>query len=462
MAATVQITTVSAAPDFDKPWQLKATETSSGSGAIIGGERILTNAHNVAWAASIEVRRPGLQKKFAARVQHIDHGCDLALLVVDDPAFFKGVTPLEIGDLPRIESEVKAYGYPIGGETVSATSGIVSRLEDDTYVHSDRALLVVQIDAALNPGNSGGPVVGGGRIVAIAMQILLDSDNIGYAIPAPMIARFLLDAADGSVAGVPRLGVCCLPIENDALRDYLGLGERQTGSIVADIAYGSCAWGKLQQDDVILAVDGVPVANDVTIPLARDARVDISYAIEKKQIGERVAITIWRNRKEQIISLQLSDYRALLPLPEYPSRRRYRIEGGIVFQPADMQYARFLESYVPPDIYRAAITEAAPSEDRRELIVITSVLPHEVNRGYQDWDWNIVETVQGVPVRDFDHFNELLDQADGRWINITVDDKSRIVMDRAAAQKANGEIMARFAIPADRWPVGSDGVVAKR
>jgi len=460
--ATVQITTVTAAPDYAKPWQLEATETIVGSGAIIDGHRILTNAHNIAWAVSIDVRRPGLQKKFSARVQHVDHTSDLALLTVDDPVFFDGVVPLEIGELPRVESAVTAYGYPIGGETASATSGIVSRLEEDMYVHSERYLLVAQIDAALNPGNSGGPVIGGGKIVAIAMQVLEDGENIGYAIPAPMVARFLVDAEDGEIAGVPSLGAYCLPIENDALREYLELGEQQTGTVVVDVDYGSSAWGKLQRDDVILAVDGVPIANDCTVPLAGDTRTDFSWRIEQKQIGEPVVLTVWRGGREQNVSLVLNDYRALVPLPSYPQRCRYRIAGGVIFQPVDAHFAESLEDYIPPAVYKAVTEGQAQTSDRRELVAITSILPHEVNRGYEGWEWDLVESVQGVPVRDFDHFNQLLDEADGRWINITVDDGSRLVIDRAAARVADEKLLESFGIPADRWPVPSEGSVAAR
>jgi S1-C subfamily serine protease len=302
-AATVRITTISSKPDYSKPWQSKGTETSTGSGAIIAGQRILTNAHVVACAASIEVKRPGIQKSFLAKVEHIDHGCDLALLTVEDRAFFDGVAPLELGTLPTLESEVTAHGYPIGGETVSATSGVVSRLEHDTYVHGMRDLLVAQIDAALNPGNSGGPVVSRGKIVGVAMQTLDDSENIGYVIPAPVIGRFLKDAVDGSIAGTPNLGVHCLPIENEALREYLGLHRDQGGAIVTDIAYRSSAWGHIQKDDVLLAVDGTPIASDCSVPLASGSRIDFSHVLEKKQVGDVAALTVWRDKRENSISV---------------------------------------------------------------------------------------------------------------------------------------------------------------
>jgi hypothetical protein len=256
--------------------------------------------------------------------------------------------------------------------------------------------------------------------------------------------------------------VYSLPIENDALREYLALGDGRTGVVVANVAWGSSAWGTVQRDDVILAVDGVQVADDSTIPLKGDTRADFSWRVQQKQIGDTVELTVWRDARERVVSLELTDCRILVPLPTYPPRCRYRIEGGIVFQPVDMHYVESLEDYVPPDIYKAVIGVKPQREDRRELVAITSVLPHEVNRGYEEWYWELVEEVQGTPVRDFEHLNALLDEADGPWINLTLDDGSRLVIDRVAAEAADEELLESFGIPGDRWPRPSSGQVAAR
>jgi hypothetical protein len=151
-----------------------------------------------------------------------------------------------------------------------------------------------------------------------------------------------------------------------------------------------------------------------------------------------------------------------VPLPSYPQRCRYRIAGGIVFQPVDQHCVGLLEDYAPPAVYKAVLAEEAQTADRHELVMITSVLPHVVNRGYEDWVWDLVETVQGIPVRDFDQFNRLLDEADSPWINITCDDASRLVIDREAARAADEEIFEHFSIARDRWPTSSEGIVAAR
>jgi S1-C subfamily serine protease len=130
-------------------------------------------------------------KKYTARVETVSHECDLAVLRVDDDAFFSGVQPLALGDLPRMGDKVAVYGFPKGGDELCITEGVVSRVEYQYYAHSRAYLLACQIDAAINPGSSGGPVVRDGKIVGVAFQSLRSGDNIGYMVPVPRIQHFL-------------------------------------------------------------------------------------------------------------------------------------------------------------------------------------------------------------------------------------------------------------------------------
>ena len=161
----------------------------------------MTNAHVVADHTFIQVRKESSPEKYVARVESIGHDCDLAVLAVDDPNFFKDITPLEFGDLPQLQDSVVVIGFPLGGDKISITEGVVSRVEIVPYVRSAKKLLAVQIDAAINPGNSGGPVIRQGKIVGIAMQAITSSQNIGYMIPMPVITHFLDDLKDKEYAG---------------------------------------------------------------------------------------------------------------------------------------------------------------------------------------------------------------------------------------------------------------------
>ncbi|MEY4300579.1 MAG: hypothetical protein RIR25_1815, partial [Verrucomicrobiota bacterium] len=164
----VRISTTSQQPDYTSPWNPPTVSDGVGAGFIIEGKRIMTNAHVVSNATFVTVLKEGDPTLWPARVVYIAHDCDLALLEVDDPSFFENTKPLDFGGIPALESEVSVYGYPIGGDRLSVTRGIVSRVDFQVYTHSAiDSHLTIQIDAAINPGNSGGPVMQAGRVVGV-------------------------------------------------------------------------------------------------------------------------------------------------------------------------------------------------------------------------------------------------------------------------------------------------------
>ncbi|MGD8606679.1 MAG: serine protease, partial [Myxococcales bacterium] len=164
-SSVVQVFVYADSPDLALPWQTLGSEPFSGSGVIIDGHRILTNAHVVEDAVGIEVKRADGSETFPAKVAFISHDADLALLSVEDARAFRGARPLEIGPTPKLLQRVDVWGFPEGGTTLSITSGIVSRIEVGDYLQSGQRLLSAQIDAAINSGNSGGPVISRGAIV---------------------------------------------------------------------------------------------------------------------------------------------------------------------------------------------------------------------------------------------------------------------------------------------------------
>jgi S1-C subfamily serine protease len=173
----VKIYAVENRPDYDNPWNMKGPDAASGSGCVIEGNRILTNAHVVSDQTFTQVRLHGRSKKYPARVLAVSHEADLALLTVNDPSFFGGAKPLAFGRLPQVEQEVVVYGFPEGGDTLSTTKGVISRIEHHRYVHSQIKLLAMQLDAAVNAGNSGGPVIVDGLIVGVVMQSLKKAES---------------------------------------------------------------------------------------------------------------------------------------------------------------------------------------------------------------------------------------------------------------------------------------------
>src|SRR5439155_308817 len=171
----VRITATSVEPDYKATWNSGGIQRGVGAGFVISGNRILTNAHVVSNSRYLTVEREGDPNKYPATVQFVAHDCDLALITVSAPDFFKNMLPLKFGGIPALESTVSAYGYPIGGERMSVTTGIISRIDFQLYTHSSiDQHLAIQISAQINPGNSGGPVMQNAKVVGVEFQEVVE------------------------------------------------------------------------------------------------------------------------------------------------------------------------------------------------------------------------------------------------------------------------------------------------
>lgn len=112
--SVVKIFTVSTSPNYFLPWQNKSQRESMGSGFVISGRKILTNAHVVADHTFLLVRKHGSPTKYRAQIQAVGHECDLAILLVQSDEFWEGMNFLELGDIPFLQEAVAVVGYPQG------------------------------------------------------------------------------------------------------------------------------------------------------------------------------------------------------------------------------------------------------------------------------------------------------------------------------------------------------------
>lgn len=453
--SVVKIYTATMSPYYLNPWDPGSQGSLTGSGLVIEGGRILTNAHVVSNQTYIQVQKVGDPNKYTAKVLHVAHDAELAMLTVEDPAFFKGTLPVVFGKLPSQRDKVAVYGFPTGGEDLSITEGIVSRIEVTEYTHSKRDLLTVQVDAAINPGNSGGPVFKDGALIGVSFQAYGNNQaqNIGYIIPVTLVRRFLKDAADGRYDGIPYLGVGPEKLENEALRSYCKMAPGQTGILVSDVVYGSSAWGVIHEGDVITSVDGVPVANDATVPFRNGERLFFSHLLSERQIGEQASIGLIREGRALQVRVPLKGPVWLVPKPEYDQRPTYYIFGGLVFMPLTYNLMDSWEWKDVPVNFRFLYETADPSPDRKQVILLTKVLAHDINQGYHGHRFDIIKRINGRLIVEMkDVVEAFRHPAGGRHVVDfdDIDGKNKIVLDAAAAEKAGPEILARYRIAADR------------
>ena len=292
-SSVVRVLAPTHAPDFNNPWQSLSAESTTGSGVVVGPGRILTGAHVVANATFLQIQRVSDPDKVVARVEAVCHDADLALLAVDEPGFMAGITPESIGALPALRDRVSVVGFPVGGEEISITEGVVSRIEVQRYSHSQRRLLAITVDAAINSGNSGGPVFQEGRVIGVAFQTLTNAENIGELVPANLIRRFLDGVERGLPIEVPGIGLTSQSLENPFLRQRLGLPTDTSGVLVISVDHGGSADGILQVGDALLSIDGHTIANNGTIRYQDRFRTSYTAVLGDRYIGESLPVEVW-------------------------------------------------------------------------------------------------------------------------------------------------------------------------
>ncbi len=453
--SVIKIYTTQAAPDYFTPWRLLTPRQSSGSGAVIGGNRILTNAHVVANASYVQAQKHNDPQRYQARVLFVSHEADLALITVDEPGFFSDLKALTIGDLPEPLQEVSVYGYPIGGKTLSITKGILSRVEQQVYAHAGAYLLAGQIDAAINPGNSGGPVIVDQQIVGVVMQANAGgrAENLGYFVPPSVVRHVLQDSEDGILDGFPDLGFRTQTLDSPAAKAAYGLDADQNGVLVIKVFEGSPAAGVLQENDVILKIDDSEIADDGTIELTEDLLTDYKHAIDMHHIGENLQITFSRDGRERTVDLlaekALQNY-SLVRGERFDEIPQYYIYGGVLFVPLNMnlikRWGNDWSRSAPVSLLQARNEWSSP--DRRELVVALQVLAADVNLGYHDWRNWVVEYVNGEPIRDFQHFANML--KDNEKENIVFENKNgyQMVINHTDAVESETAVLSQYRIPA--------------
>ncbi|MDD5656206.1 MAG: trypsin-like peptidase domain-containing protein [Elusimicrobia bacterium] len=454
--SVVKIFTMTQRPDFYQPWQSNAQESLSGSGVIISGSRILTNAHVVSDSTYVQVRRAGDSKKYDATVEFVAHDGELATLKVRDPAFFKGSRPIVFGELPRQRDKVAAYGFPAGGDELSITEGVISRIEVVEYTHSSRRLLALQTDAAINPGNSGGPMIKDGKLVGISFQSFSGGgvENTGYGVPVPLIQRFLKDVSDGRYDRIPEAGLLWENMENDALRAYYKMRPGQEGVLINKIVYGSAAWGRIQEGDVLLAVDGVDISNNGTYLFDQDKRLSLTHLITMHQVGDQVPFDVLRAGRRERVLVPLSHCRDIVDGPLYDVRPSYFIYAGLVFTPVTRNYAGLWNRADMPTSLRSLQEYVLPSAERQEAVALAYVLPDRVNEGYHEFRSILVDSVNGRKIKRLQDLPEAFAHPEGAFQVIRTDPLTdfggRIVLDAAKAAEAGPRILATHRVASDR------------
>lgn len=455
-AALVRVSVTAQETDYRTPWSPGSTRSGRGAGFVIDGNRVMTNAHVVANAKFIALDKEGDPSSYTARVLHVAHDCDLAIVVPDDPSFFQGTHPLEFGGIPPLESTVSVYGYPIGGDRLSVTRGVVSRIDFQPYSHSGvDSHLTVQIDAAINPGNSGGPVLADGKVVGVAFQGFSGdvAQNVGYMIPTPVVRRFLTDIEDGHYDHYVDLSIGTFPLMNPAQRRALGLSEEDAdrGIMVSQVTHGGSCDGALKVGDVLLEINGFPIAKDGMVSIDGEL-VEMAEIVERKFLGDTVKLGILRDGVRSMVEVSLKTATPFkIQARQYDIVPRYVLFGGLLLQPLSRD---LFSAYNIKDLRISYYLNEFVSEgfhvERPEIVLLTAVLADPVNAYLKDFAPAIIDTINGVKIRSLNEAASALDMEREFHVIELVGTTRPIVLSAKAVREATPRIATRYNVTNNR------------
>lgn len=435
----VKIHATGARPSYIQPWQVLHQKSWTGTGFVIEGHQIMTNAHVVQDQTVLHVQKQENPKKFRAKVLVVAHDLDLAIVAVEEEGFWDDLPCSKFADtIPHLYSEVKAVGFPTGGATVCVTKGIVSRVDAQVYVHARSSglrsgarnaaeIIVLQIDAAINAGNSGGPAFDkDGEVVGIASSGMPAQQNVGYIIPTCIVQMLLAEfKASGKWSGISEAGFMWNPLESTSMRKFLHMGEHD-GVLVAEIAPMGALKNKLEVGDIITHIDGLDVTNEGAIPVdaaGQTVFLDMNAQITRKGKGEMTTLRVLRKGEKLDVSAALGPIPSLAPrFHGYDAQPDFVLIGGIVFTrgsvPLRNQYFSISTGQRPPMDYDWLIyMEAFKEEPEHEVVTVLTILENDVNVGYKAGSHGVLYKFNDQPVRNLAQLASLYGEAQRNGTN---------------------------------------------
>ncbi len=389
----VQIFSQVAELDLLQPYKTPAQGTTSGSGFFINDDGdIITNAHVVDQAKALWIQIQSLGKRILdVNVIGVSPERDIALLRLSDES--KEIIRKELGAIPflplgdsdvlRRSDEVMALGYPLGQQSLKATSGMYSG-------HENRYL---QISAPINPGNSGGPLINAkGEVVGVNSAGIMKAQNVGYAIPINEVKIILPDLYTVPLLRKPFLGIV-FNNATDALTDYLSNPQPGGAYVVEVVKDSTLDKAGVKRGDMIYQINGhrLDIYGEMRVDWAEDKVSLIDY-VSRLSIGQEISLLVYRNGVRHDI---VAKFEQMAPPPVseiYPSYEPidYEVFGGMVVMPLTINHLQLLGSRAPGlakymDIQQRAepaliITHIFPSSHayRSRAISVGSTI-HEVN-----------------------------------------------------------------------------------
>ncbi|MBN1521511.1 MAG: hypothetical protein JW928_03175 [Candidatus Aureabacteria bacterium] len=435
------------------PWEKNKFSERTAFGTLLEGGYILTTADTVSDFACIEMKKPANEKKYPASVAYVDYGCNIALLKSEESEFYEGLSPVLLSESLLKDEEIQVVQIKSNND-IHYIAGTVEKVSiEESYLGWDEYLSYLLSVKLENRSHWAEPVMKENRLAGIVTTY--DSNRfLATVIPVERIRHFMSDISDGSYDGFPDPGFYWEPLTNPFLKKYLDMADDLTGVFVTRVVPESSADKILQRGDVLLKAGGVVIDDKGYFADKAHGKLSLTYLFTSRSPGEKIEIEILRDGKRIVQEAVLKrftpkDY--FIPLYSYDEQSNYIIEGGFVIQEVTTEYLKtwgqdWQDEANKKLLYYYNYFSRTSPDDRENLIVLSFVIPDDINIGYQNFRTMIVENINGRKVRSIADVARAFDEGESRFIQIFFDGTKQAILDRNQLKSANERIARRYKI----------------
>lgn len=445
--------------DYFRPWQKKAPFSKRALGAVLAHDRVLVTADLVANQNYVELERAESGEKTAANVVVVDYEANLALLEPIDKKFLNGLVPLDLALDTVVGDRLSAWQLEATGALV-VTEGIVTTIGITRYPADVADFLTYRLSIPMQYRDNSYtvPLVKNNKLAALLLRYDPRSQVLD-AIPAPIIAHFLKDAAGPKYNGFPSLGISFFPTRDPQLRAYAGENGKSGGVYITSVEPGlPAAKAGLQPGDIVTAVENHEIDQNGNYVDSLYGKIGFGNLLTAKAyVGDAVVLHVLRQGKPLTLNVKLehrSEEDYVVPPYNIDDPPSYYVLGGLIFQELTRQYLKEWganwEKDAPQDfVYLDKFQSELFPEGNRRVVILSQVLPANSTIGYDDFSYLVVKKVNGKDIHSLGDLAEAVKTpVNGFDVIQTVDDPKQLELD-ASQVAAEGEALQKnYGLPA--------------
>ena len=449
----VTINVVSQDMDNYSPWQTSDSNSHVLNGCLLENNYILTLAHSLYNNIFIEVLKHGQAKKYRAKIICKDYDTGLAIIQVLNPSFYDDLIPLELIDENTNIERVKVAKWD--------AYGVLKTYQAETFKNSIQfygylgIALFHSMITGLEEGGNGEPVFQNGKLVGITSWYD-EENNVIEVISSLNINKMLKDLKETPYEGIPFFWIGTNYINSDEyLRDYLGMSGEDSGVLVTSVPPQTSGHDVLKENDVILSIDGINIDDRGLFFSEQYGKLNYKGLIGLfHSVGDTVNMKIIREKEKMEISFSLVPINKdifLIPTRYYNEKSYYIVTGGLIFQELTENYLRTWGSewYKKADLRFINYDDYGwifPTEDKSRIVILNRVLPAPINHGYQSMKNLILESINGISVKDLTDLYHTIQNIEDEFIEFKFEGKESIVLKKDEIEKSNPDIYQSYGI----------------